>query len=117
MAKPATGMPFTPVSGVSSMTATKTKTATKDVIEKKTRRPEACEFIFLGMCVVPYSVSRYRYPCTDKEDKPKHEPSAYQVFVKANMKAWNEANPGQSKEAMSQVLTPPFSCFSTLVSF
>ena len=40
---------------------------------------------------------------TDKEDKPKREPTAYQIFVKANMKLWIEANPGRQKEAMAQV--------------
>jgi len=61
-------------------TVTKTKTATQDATEQKTRRSKA-----------------------DKEEKPKRSPSAYQVFVKANLKAWNEANPGRSKEIMSQM--------------
>ena len=37
-------------------------------------------------------------------DKPKREPSAYQIFCKENMKKWNEENPGRAKEAMTQVL-------------
>lgn len=74
-------LPSSPFSTMAkSATVTKSKSATKDATEKRTRRPKA-----------------------DKEDKPKREPSAYQVFVKANMKAWNEANPGRSKEAMSQM--------------
>ena len=36
-------------------------------------------------------------------DKPKREPSAYQIFCKENMKKWNEENPGRAKEAMTQV--------------
>lgn len=36
-------------------------------------------------------------------DKPKREPTAYQVFCKEHMKKWNEENPGRAKEAMSQV--------------
>ena len=41
-------------------------------------------------------------------DKPKREPSAYQMFCKDNMKKWNEENPGRAKEAMTQVHR--FSC-------
>ena len=36
-------------------------------------------------------------------DKPKREPSAYQIFCKERMKKWNEENPGRAKEAMTQV--------------
>lgn len=43
-------------------------------------------------------------------DKPKREPSAYQIFCKENMKKWNEENPGRAKEAMTQVSL--FSLFS-----
>lgn len=39
----------------------------------------------------------------DKADKPKREPTAYQLFCKAHMKEWNEKNPGRAKEAMAQV--------------
>lgn len=40
----------------------------------------------------------------DKEDKPKRAPSAYNLFVQANMKEWKENNPGAPiKEAMSEV--------------
>ncbi|KAF8869059.1 hypothetical protein BD779DRAFT_1424917, partial [Infundibulicybe gibba] len=39
----------------------------------------------------------------DKADKPKREPSAYNIFCKANMKVWNEANPGRAKEAMGEM--------------
>jgi len=38
-------------------------------------------------------------------DKPKREPTAYQIFCKEHMKKWNEANPGRAKEAMTQVCT------------
>ncbi|KAG6889082.1 hypothetical protein C0995_003935 [Termitomyces sp. Mi166 len=60
-------------------TVTKTKTATKAANDKKTR------------------------PKADKADKPKREPTAYQLFCKKHMKAWNDANPGRAKEAMSQM--------------
>ncbi|KAG5340095.1 hypothetical protein C0989_002797 [Termitomyces sp. Mn162] len=60
-------------------TATKTKTATKTANDKKTR------------------------PKADKADKPKREPTAYQLFCKKHMKAWNDANPGRAKEAMTQM--------------
>ncbi|KAG5651403.1 hypothetical protein H0H81_008761 [Sphagnurus paluster] len=61
-------------------TVTKTKTATKEANDKKTRKPKA-----------------------DKADKPKREPTAYQLFCKANMKKWNDANPGRAKEAMGEM--------------
>ncbi|KAG6827382.1 hypothetical protein H0H92_012038 [Tricholoma furcatifolium] len=60
-------------------TVTKTKTATKTANEK-TRKPKA-----------------------DKADKPKRDPTPYQLFCKKHMKAWNDANPGRAKEAMSQM--------------
>ncbi|KAF8150244.1 hypothetical protein B0H34DRAFT_862861 [Crassisporium funariophilum] len=36
-------------------------------------------------------------------DKPKREPTAYQIFCKEHMKKWNEAHPGRAKEAMSEI--------------
>jgi hypothetical protein len=45
----------------------------------------------------------------DAADKPKREPTAYQVFCKEHMKKWNEDNPGRAKEAMTEV-RPSSSC-------
>jgi len=40
----------------------------------------------------------------DKADKPKREPSAYNLFIKAHLKPWLEANPEKkSKEGMVYV--------------
>lgn len=39
----------------------------------------------------------------DAADKPKREPTAYQIFCKLHMKRWNEENPGRAKEAMTHV--------------
>ncbi|KAG6853869.1 hypothetical protein C0991_000476 [Blastosporella zonata] len=68
-------------------TVTKTKTATKTANDKK---------------------ARVTKPKADKADKPKREPTAYQLFCKAHMKEWNDANPGRSKEAMGQVRSLAF---------
>jgi hypothetical protein len=48
---------------------------------------------------------------TDKEDKPKRAPSAYNLFVQAHMKEWKEAHPGAPiKEAMSEVRICAYIC-------
>ncbi|KDR69001.1 hypothetical protein GALMADRAFT_215335 [Galerina marginata CBS 339.88] len=39
----------------------------------------------------------------DAAEKPKREPTAYQIFCKEHMKKWNEDNPGRAKEAMSHI--------------
>jgi len=38
-----------------------------------------------------------------RADKPKREPSAYNLFCKKHMKEWIAAHPGRAKEAMSHI--------------
>jgi len=62
-------------------TATVTKAATRRAVEKPTKAAKA-----------------------DKADKPKRPPSAYNLFVQAQMKPWLEANKDKSvKEAMVEI--------------
>lgn len=61
-----------------ALTETKTRSARKATTEKRTKK--------------------------DAEPKPKKGPSPYNLFVKAQLPIWREANPGKNaKDAMSAV--------------
>ncbi|KAJ3566072.1 hypothetical protein NP233_g7235 [Leucocoprinus birnbaumii] len=42
-------------------------------------------------------------PAADNAEKPKREPSAYNVFCKKHMKEWIAAHPGRAREAMAHM--------------
>ncbi|KAF5359823.1 hypothetical protein D9756_003653 [Leucocoprinus leucothites] len=42
-------------------------------------------------------------PAVAKVEKPKREPSAYNLFCKKHMKEWIAAHPGRAKEAMAHM--------------
>jgi hypothetical protein len=79
------------------VSATVTKAATRRAVEKPTKAGTSC-FCIDSVCVHKILV------IAAKADKPKRPPSAYNLFVQANMKPWLEANKDRSvKEAMAEV--------------
>ncbi|KAF7309245.1 hypothetical protein MIND_00294800 [Mycena indigotica] len=67
-------------------TTKSTKTATKDATNKTKKTTKSDK------------------KAPDAAEKPKREPSAYNKFVKENMKPWREANPDKTaKDAMAAV--------------
>lgn len=75
-------------------TESKTKAATKRANTKTSKA---------GMSSLYIHSSPYQ-PSSDKGDKPKRAPSAYNLFVQAHMKEWKESHPGAPiKEAMAEV--------------
>ncbi|KAJ7835731.1 hypothetical protein B0H14DRAFT_2795378 [Mycena olivaceomarginata] len=61
---------------ISNILATKTKTATKTA-NTKTKKPDA------------------------DVEKPKREPTAYNIFIATNLPKWNAANPDRKKDGMA----------------
>ena len=76
---------------------TKTKAATKDANTRTARRPKKGAPNAVGV------LQDINIIDVDAANKPKREPTAYEIFRKEQMKKWNEENPGRAKEAMGHV--------------
>ena len=83
-------------------TETKTRSARKATTEKRTKKgtiPRAYTLVSVAL-FTDLSPS-------DAEPKSKKVPSPYNLFVKAQLPIWREANPGKTaKDAMSAVRVP-----------
>lgn len=92
-------------------TETKTRSARKATTEKRTKK---------GMILCAYSLAFFiLFTDPDAEPKSKKAPSPYNLFVKAQLPIWKEANPGKSaKDAMSAVRTrvPEWRLYVSLTS-
>ena len=80
-------------------TVTKTRSARKATTEKRTKKGMILRAYTLVSPILLTNIS-----LSDAEPKSKKVPSPYNLFVKAQLPIWREANPGKSaKDAMSAV--------------